>query len=435
MVALNKQFHHNGTKTQSIRRFETVGCVLACVLVFCAVPSCPAHPLAQGERLWRAFAKADRAPAGAPRYRALRRGVVSVPPQIVAAWLAGFHPRMQINFLTRHFGLRGSNLSFYLYPVVRSGQAGRGTWHFTWGSKTGASHTRLIPIGPPGIFHHLSWPIRPGPKIPLPPFPGTTHGDAGISGFSIYLGAWSKGMARVTGWIPYRAVSFTLSASGVPRRHPLRAFALSVQYLEGPAASPHSARINEEWPRQTGLWPPDKIVIYQIYWPFPSAYFGADKVVTKSILESGRTRKEATHDLSAAEDALRKLSPKGSFLLQTMGKVPPQMAHTPLAVRRVAMLLAQASFSYFFRESTHVSAIVTRAGGKDVYAVSCRQKSWAYGGPWFEYYLCFTKSGRLWCVGHQSWKTGQRSPAQLAAMAVNLSGLSKALAPSERAKK
>jgi hypothetical protein len=205
--------------------------------------------------------------------------------------------------------------------------------------------------------------------------------------------------------------------------------------LEGPTASSHSARINEEWPRQTGLWPPDKIVIYQVYWPFPSAYFGADKVVTESLLESGRTRKEAAHDLSAAENDLRKLSPEGSFLLQTMGKVPPEMAHTPLAVRRVAMLLARASFSYFFHGSTQVAAIFTRAGGKDVYAVSCRKKSRAFGGPWFEYYLCFTKSGRLWCVGHQSWETGQRSPAQLAAMAVNLSGLSRSLLPSPRGKK
>ena len=85
--------------------------------------------------------------------------VVYVPPRAVAAGLAGFHPRMQINFLARHFGLPGSIAFLYLYPVVRSGRAARGIWHFSWGSKTGAAHTRLIPIGPADIFHHLSWPF------------------------------------------------------------------------------------------------------------------------------------------------------------------------------------------------------------------------------------------------------------------------------------
>lgn len=405
-----------------------------CAIMFCAASCCPAGPTAHGTRPWRTFAKIDRMPEGAPRYRALRRRVVYVSPQKVAAALARFHPTTHINFLGRQFGVPGSIDFLYLYPTVRSGRADRGTWRFTWRSKAGISHTRLIPIGPPGIFHHLSWPVRPGPKVPLPPFPGIPHGAVVLPGSSIYIGAWSKGMARVTGWIPNRAVSFKLSALGVPRGS-LRAFAMSLQFSDGAAASPHSARIREEWPRRESLWPPDKIVIYEVYWPFPSAYFGADRVVTNSLLGSGLTRKEAAGELSAAEDALRKLSPEGSFLLQTLGKVPPEMAHTPLAVRRVAMLLAQASFSYFFHGSTRISAIFTRIGGKDVYAVSCRRKFSAYGGPWFEYYLCFTKSGRLWCIGHQSWKTGRRTPAQLAAMAVNLSGLSKSLSQSPRPKK
>lgn len=401
-----------------------------CAIMFCAASCCTAGPTAHGTRPWRTFAKIDRMPEGAPRYRALRRRVAYVSPQKVAAALARFHPTTHINFLGRQFGVPGSIDFLYLYPTVRSGRADRGSWRFTWRSKAAISHTRLIPIGPAGIFHHLSWPVRPGPKVPLPPIPGfPPSGSPPAGSFAIYLGAWSDGMARVTGWIPGPTRSFVLSTSGVPKARALRAFQVDADY------SSVSASLQCEWPKQKSLWPPDKIVICESFWPFPSAYFGADKVVTKFLLESGRTPKEAAHDLSAAEDALRKLSPEGSFLLQTMGTVPPEMAHTPLAVRRVAMLLAQASFSYFFHGSTRVSAIFTRTGGKDVYAVSCRRKFSAYGGPWFEYYLCFTKSGRLWCIGHQSWKTGRRTPAQLAAMAVNLSGLSKSLSQSPRQKK
>ncbi len=87
-------------------RFAAAGYVSACFLMFCGLPSCPAHALVQGGRLWRAFAKVDRVPAGAPRYHALRRRVAYIPPRAVAAWLTGFHPGVRINFLARHLVLQ-----------------------------------------------------------------------------------------------------------------------------------------------------------------------------------------------------------------------------------------------------------------------------------------------------------------------------------------
>ncbi|MGC8539749.1 MAG: hypothetical protein ACP5QA_03875 [Phycisphaerae bacterium] len=233
----------------------------------------------------------------------------------------------------------------------------------------------------------------------------------------------------MTGWIPGPTRSLVLSASGVPKAHALRAFQIDADY------SSVTASLQCEWPKQKSLWPPDKIVICESFWPFPSARFGARAVVSKAMLASGLPRAQVGQALATAEKILKRLSPEESFLLQITGVTPPPVLRAQRAVRQAVRLLAQASFSYFFHGSTHVAAIFTRAGGKDVYVVSCRKKSRAFGGPWFEYYLCFTKSGRLWCVGHQSWETDQRSPAQLAAMAVNLSGLSESLPPNAHTKR
>ena len=379
---------------------------------------------------WEKFTAVKHLPKAPSPHWPLCRGPVGVPIRAVRAAFFRFRPKTRIDFLGKRLGVPGRIDFLRLYPVARRGRAVGGFWHFTSSNGAGKSQTKLIPIGPPGYLHRLHWerPAHTGPLLPpIPGFPPPGSPPAGS--FAIYLGAWSNGMARVTGWIPGPTRSLVLSTSGVPKAHALRAFQIDADY------SSATASLQCEWPKQKSLWPPDKIVICESFWPFPSARFGAGAVVSKAMLALGLPRAQVGQALATAEKILKRLSPEESFLLQITGVTPPPVRHARKAVRQAVRLFAQASFSYFFHGSTQVAAIFTRTGGKDVYAVSCRKKSRAFGGPWFEYYLCFTKSGRLWCVGHQSWKAGRRTPAQLAAMAVNLSGLSKLLSPSPREKK
>jgi|GEM_PF-6784972 len=411
------------------------------LMITCALFIIPAStpilagPHLAGATLWRNFSRIDRLPESAPRYRGIRHAVIGIPYQTVSAVLARFHPKMNIDFLGKRLGLPGNMAFLYLYPVAREGRASGGIWHFSWADKTGTIQTKLIPVGPAGVVHHLTWSM---PKVrgrPLPKFPGIAQRDVVIPGRSVYVGAWSSGMARVSGWIPNSAKSFSLSLSGVRRNRSLRAFALSVEYSELVDYSAFLGSARQEWPRRAALWPPDRIVICESFWPFPSARFGAGEVVSKAMLASGLSHAQVAQALTTAEQVLKRLSPEESFLLQISGVTPSAVLHAGKTVRRAVMLLAQASFYRYFRRSSHFTAATTSLGGKNLYAVACFRKNLATRGAWSEYNLCFTKTGRLWCIGHQRWKTGQRTPVQLAAMAVNLSGLSESLAPGVNVKR
>lgn len=369
-------------------------------------------------RVWENFTAIEHLPKGAPRYRALRHGSIEVSARAAQAALARFRPKIRIDFLGKQLGVPGHIDFLRLYPVARRGRAMGGVWHFTCADSAGRSQTELIPVGPPGSLHRLRWARPTHRKAPLPPIPGFPPPGSPPAGSStIYLGAWSVGMARVTGWIPGSARSFVLSTSGVPKVHALRAFQIDADY------SSVTESLQIEWPGHSSLWPLDRVLICESFWPFPSARFGAAEDVSKAMLASGLPHAKLAQILTSAEKVLKRLSPEESFLLQIAGVTPPPVLHAGKAVQRAVMLLAQASFYRYFRRFTHFTAVATHAGGKDVYAVACYRKNLASGGPWFEYNLCFTKSGRLWCIGHQDWKKGRRSPVALAAMAVNLSGL------------
>ncbi len=413
--------------------------VLACFAL--AWPSCAVKAHAGALHLWRCFQKIDHLARSAPPYCVMAHGVQSISESEVSAALKQIRSNVQMTLLGTHFRIPFRVQSLYFYPVAPPGQAARGTWKFGWAEKGGKTYTKSIPVGPRGAWHKLHWPFAPpGFRRPYQAPPRGVFMPKGTSpppgAFSVYMGAQSPGMARVRGWVPGAARRFWVKWSG--GNHALRTRQVNVSYfnpLDNRFGDPPTTRCETEWPSVATMWPPDRIVICESFWGFPAVRFGAQETVSRSLISAGFPPLEAKQDLANAARLLGKLTPEESFLLQIVGLTPPPLLGARKEVRRTAMLIGQYQFYGQFYRHTRFTAVATRAGGKDVYVVAGYRKLPATGNRGVEYYLCFTKSGRLWCVGHQSWETGQRSPAQLAAMAVNLSGLSRSLLPSPRGKK
>ena len=422
-------------------RVHLLRLVLACFVL--AWSSCAVEAHASALHLWRHFRKFDHLARSDPRYCAMAHGVQRISQNAVSTALKQIHSRVQMTLLGTPLRIPGRVGSLYFYPVAPRGRTASGIWKFSWAEKAGKTHTKSIPVGPRGAWHRLHWSFAPSgyrrpyhappPGVLLPEEAGPVPPPGS---FSIYMGAQSHGMARVRGWVPGAARHFWITWSG--GKYALRTRQVNVSYfnlLGNKFGVPPTTRCETEWPSLAAMWPPDRIVICESFWGFPTVRFGARETVSRSLISAGFPPLEAKQDLANAARLLGKLTPEESFLLQIVGLIPPPLLGAKKEVRRTAMLIGQYQFYGQFYRHTRFTVVATRAGGKDVYVVAGYRKLPATGHRGVEYYLCFTRSGRLWCVGHQSWKTGQRTPAQLAAMAVNLSGLSKALAPSERAKK
>ncbi len=369
-----------------------------------------------------------RPPTGSARQAVLRHAFIHVSGGAVTSALANTKFSTRIDFLGMRLGVPGQFSSLSLHPSADANRPPGGDWRFTFADGAGGAWTKSIPTGPQGVIYRLQRKAQPRRHLLLG---FSIAGSPAVRGDTLYLSPWTRGMARVEGWIPDRAKSFALGWKGKGSRgQGVHAFQMSVVYYPWPW-HPESLRplqpmpflsLRVEWPHQGPLWPPDAIVISESFWPFPCFFHsGAGKKVLRALLASGCPANRAELDVRAAKELLQRLSPKESFLLQTVGAIPPDMAPASPEVRKAAMLWEQASYHEFLAtQRGGPDAVCTRIAGKDVYAL-------AFNGTrlWHEYFLAFTPSGRLWCVGHANGVKGIRSASDIAASAVNFSGLAR----------